>query len=1235
MRTTHFRAALLLLPFSIVTAHSAPIQNLTFTEVIKDVFVIDPATKAETPAKSGDKLVPPNVLKTGADSRAELIAEDKTVTRVGSNTIFSVEANSRDVNLAQGSVLFHSPAGRGGGRIKSAGATASVLGTTLAVSANSDGGFKTSLLEGKGEVKDPKGGKVGLVAGQVTFAKPGGGLSPALNFDLKAQISNSKLVGGFATPLASIAKIEAAVAVQQAKIAGGGLVSTGMLIGDRPDTAFKVDPAILDGLIRKLTETRRIAQEKPNPPTKTFYEVDPRYLARVVKTIKDSLDDEILSSLILPQRLTGGGIDQTAPDTNVFIIDRTGRGLLDDPKYPSGAIGGLPSNLPGNRDPIITYHALIANEISLKLNPQELRTLQNVNINTDPQTQRVLLTLASGQLPEWLKAGAVITGKDVLPGTFVSSINQGVAILNQSPLNSVTGGQITTAQPAQFFLPIPLIEKVGGAIVARQNLDFAGAIDFIGVDNIETTPDGYEIGQTLLLSAGKTIKIAPGSMLRANTSLFEIYAGGTSFSGDLSLSLLPLNANETPVPLALDGVAIINNFPLDSTSRSNGTIRITAPEISLNDTFITAASESSEIAIHSAGAISIATSSGSPTANHSNSPSSGSLLEPCINAFKVEINSESKTVSLDGVSLYGNEITLRSGDELKLNSALFYPFDFKREQNLTLSARNNVMIDSGATLGADRSLLNAASVNTWIASDNADIIIKNTEFGSKPLLSDPSTESRTIFTANAPDGSILLTKSAINADSVFFNAKSVTLDGVNIAPTDSDSVSVKLASSPAPNSPELLASHASTIIASGTVNITAPQIQLTNNFIFSQGSIQSSEIAIGSTGIIGIAASSPVPTSPISEDATSKLLVNLGFSNVKELGLRAFKVGIRSESKTVSLTGISLFANEITLRGGDELRLSSVLIDPFDFQREQSIIASSVNNIAIDFGAMLGESRSMIALAPAAFSTKIYSDNADILVRNAEFGTTLLESSNDQIQTQFPAPSTKFNADALNGNILLTASAINADTVIFNGKTVTFEGVNVAPTDSDKGTVAINSNSDLSVTKGKTPLANSFKAYKITLDSKNDMKLEDLLVDHVTRSHANEFRATAANELSMSRVSLSYAQNVALEASTVILGDVSFKAGSYVSIKSNAGVLSTPADLTGITKGWVNVLPRVMYGPHDLHELKSQMTNPNIPRTTGTSVSNGASVGVPGANLGAAVKAQFGVDLPNLTIGKR
>jgi hypothetical protein len=910
MRTTPFRTAFLLLPFSIASAAAAPIQDLTFTEVIKDVFIIDPGTKKETPAKSGDKLVPPNVLKTGADSRAELVAEDKTVTRVGSNTIFSVEANSRDVNLTQGSVLFHSPAGRGGGRIKSAGATASVLGTTLAVSANSDGGFKTSLLEGKGEVKGQKGGKVGLVAGQVTFAKPGGGLSPALNFDLKAQISNSKLVGGFSAPLASIAKIEAAVAVQQAKIAGGELASTDMLIGDRPDTAFKVDPSLVEG----LAKTRELLQEKAAKETQTFYEVDPRYLERVIQNFKVTLSEP-------PTQLT------TEQERHFFIIDRTGRTslALDIPN----AIGGVPSNLPGNQqDSTVTIYAAIAQ-----------------NITFEPTKE----------------------------------------VVNKVPAAFFTG-PIDPTQPGSDSSTS--LEKTSYGLVAIENIELLGNIDFLNLDNVTTTPDGVEVGLSLLMSAGKTIAVKPGSIISANTSLFEIFTAGTSFSPDLSLRPNALKSGESFAALSLDTVAI-----LQKSDSANSALRITAPEISLTNTLILSASrESSEIAIQSAGPISIST-------------------------------------------------TTTPADPTALNKLL-----------TGLRAQNN----------------------------------------------------------------------------------------------------------------------------------------------------QSSG-------------------------------VSLGFNSPHDLSLQAFRVGIESKSKTVSISGVNIAANEISLRGGDELTLSSVQIDSYDISSAvpQTFTASAVNNVTITSNASVDVGTDSL-LFSAVSTSEISSSNKDVSIANTTLGSSSSPSD--------AAPVTSLTVNALKGAILLNASAVNADTVLFNGNSVTLKGVYVGPTDSDQGTITVNSASNLEVsdskwdrTNSKTPTQNrGFKAYKITLDAKDNMTLTDLTVDHVNYTKANEFAAKAGNQLEMKGVDLKYAQTVALEAQTLVLADTQFKGGATVRLTSGAGVLSTPTTRDQITKGWVNVLPKVMYGTYDLNNLSTQMG------AFGTET--GVTKGIPAAKFTDAtnaVKTATGVDLSKVTISAK
>src|SRR5688572_24070430 len=85
---------------------AANIDRSTLTEVVNSVRVVEPATKKSLPAKVNSEFFAPNVLRTGADSRAEMIAPDQTVTRVGQNSIFSFSRDSREIELQKGSILF-------------------------------------------------------------------------------------------------------------------------------------------------------------------------------------------------------------------------------------------------------------------------------------------------------------------------------------------------------------------------------------------------------------------------------------------------------------------------------------------------------------------------------------------------------------------------------------------------------------------------------------------------------------------------------------------------------------------------------------------------------------------------------------------------------------------------------------------------------------------------------------------------------------------------------------------------------------------------------------------------------------------------------------------------------------------------------------------------------------------------------------------------------------------------
>ena len=223
---------------------AAALKESTFTQVVNDVSVITLPAQAAKTARVHDLVQAPEVVRTGAKSRAELKAPDQTLTRVGANSVFSFEGAGRDMKLEQGSVLFHSPKGKGGGTIKTGGASAAVLGTTVIVVATRDGGFKTIVLEGRGRVRLANGKSVDLQAGQLVFVLPGGNdFGPVLTINLGRLVAGSNLVRGFTDDLPSFGEIERAIAAQDRRIASGKAEDTNYLVGD---SATRDDVKVLD-----------------------------------------------------------------------------------------------------------------------------------------------------------------------------------------------------------------------------------------------------------------------------------------------------------------------------------------------------------------------------------------------------------------------------------------------------------------------------------------------------------------------------------------------------------------------------------------------------------------------------------------------------------------------------------------------------------------------------------------------------------------------------------------------------------------------------------------------------------------------------------------------------------------------------------------------------------------------------------------------------------------------------
>src|ERR1700744_2374219 len=197
---------------AINVCHAIDLKQSKLTQVVNDVQIISASDQSEKHATVNDLFNMPDILKTGPSSRAELIASDETITRVGANTIFSFDPANRTIDLKQGSLLFHSPHGKGGGTIHTGSATASVLGTTLIVTTTPSGGMKGLDLEGQVEVNFLNGLHQNLAPGQMTFVLPGGSqTAPIIIYRLDNLTKNSLLVKGFNQQLSSMPLIESQI----------------------------------------------------------------------------------------------------------------------------------------------------------------------------------------------------------------------------------------------------------------------------------------------------------------------------------------------------------------------------------------------------------------------------------------------------------------------------------------------------------------------------------------------------------------------------------------------------------------------------------------------------------------------------------------------------------------------------------------------------------------------------------------------------------------------------------------------------------------------------------------------------------------------------------------------------------------------------------------------------------------------------------------------------------------
>lgn len=175
------------------------------TIIYHDVQVLPEQADAR-PAAIDDKVDENTALRTGDDSRSELTFADLTITRLGANTIFSVNKAGRKIRLDAGSILVYARKNSGPAEISTRAVSVGITGTTLIVESEPATYNRLTVLEGSARLSlndypdqftNVRGGQaLNVNAGARKLPKPG-------RIDVRRIVETHPLIKNF-PPLPSL-----------------------------------------------------------------------------------------------------------------------------------------------------------------------------------------------------------------------------------------------------------------------------------------------------------------------------------------------------------------------------------------------------------------------------------------------------------------------------------------------------------------------------------------------------------------------------------------------------------------------------------------------------------------------------------------------------------------------------------------------------------------------------------------------------------------------------------------------------------------------------------------------------------------------------------------------------------------------------------------------------------------------------------------------------------------------
>src|SRR5436190_13614859 len=241
-------------------ANGAELKEARVTQIVRDVKLLPNAAPARL-AVVNDPVRDGTAVRTGVESRTELMFSDATLARLGANTIFSFTEGTRNLELTDGAMLLRVPKNAGGAKINTAAVTAAITGTTVMLEFHKNSYVKFIVLEGTGRIFLPNrvGESVLIHAGQMLITKPDAKNLPSpVDVDIRKLMKTSRLIKGFGK-MGSEGLIAQTEADQDKERTEGELYETNLAIYGAGTSI------ILDDQVH-IQETQIAAQQNPPPP---------------------------------------------------------------------------------------------------------------------------------------------------------------------------------------------------------------------------------------------------------------------------------------------------------------------------------------------------------------------------------------------------------------------------------------------------------------------------------------------------------------------------------------------------------------------------------------------------------------------------------------------------------------------------------------------------------------------------------------------------------------------------------------------------------------------------------------------------------------------------------------------------------------------------------------------------------------------------------------------------------